>query len=308
MPARIVILGAGTGGTLTANRLRRRLETSEATITVIDQDERHVYQPGLLFVPFGLADAHDIVRPRSRQLVGNIRYIERAIDRVELGRDTVVLADGHEEPYDVLVVATGAELAPEETEGLTGPGWGSSAFTFYDLDGAVALRDALGRLEGGRLVVNVVDLPIKCPVAPLEFCFLADWYLQERGVRDQVELTYVTPLDGAFTKPVASAALAGLLEEKGVRMVTEFNTGEVAYADAGGTVSYGGNTYAPLSGGLQVQVGTTPVPGTTNFQTGGSATNGQVTTFTVAVPEPGALALAGIGLAVGGWWLSRRRR
>ncbi len=234
MPARIVILGAGTGGTLTANRLRRRLETTEATITVIDQDERHVYQPGLLFVPFGLADAHDIVRPRSRQLVGNIRYIERAIDRVERGRDTVVLADGHEEPYDVLIVATGAELAPEETEGLTGPGWGTNAFTFYDLDGAVALHAALEAFDGGRLVVNLVDLPIKCPVAPLEFCFLADWYLQERGIRDRVELTFVTPLDGAFTKPVASAALSGLLEEKGVHMVTEFNTGEVTYRDAGG--------------------------------------------------------------------------
>ena len=100
-------------------------------------------------------------------------------------------------------------------------------FTFYSPEGAAALAAALATFDGGRLVVNVVDMPIKCPVAPLEFCFLADWYFRERGIRDQVQLTYVTPLDGAFTKPVASTRLAGMLAEKGVELVTEFNTGEV---------------------------------------------------------------------------------
>ncbi|MFN8121347.1 MAG: FAD/NAD(P)-binding oxidoreductase [Thermoleophilia bacterium] len=233
MSARIVILGAGTGGTLTANRLHRALEDTGAQITVIDRDDRHVYQPGLLFVPFGLTGAEDIVKPRSRQLMGPIRYLESGVDRVDIARDVVVLGDGGEEPYDVLIVASGAALAPEETEGLTGPGWGTSAFTFYDLPGAVALHEALERFDGGRLVVNVVDMPIKCPVAPLEFCFLADWYLHERGIRDRVDLEFVTPLDGAFTKPVASRALGGLLEEKGVHLTTEFNTGEVAYRDGG---------------------------------------------------------------------------
>ena len=79
------------------------------------------------------------------------------------------LDDGTALPYDVLVVATGARLVPEETEGLTGPGWNEKVFTFYDLDGATALHDALDAFDGGRLVVNVVDMPIKCPVAPLEF-------------------------------------------------------------------------------------------------------------------------------------------
>lgn len=239
MSSRIVILGAGTGGTLMANRLRRSLPADRASITVIDRDDRHVYQPGLLFVPFGLADPEDIVRPRRRQLHEGVDWIESAVERVETARDAVVLADGRDVPYDVLIVATGAELAPEETEGLTGAGWGVSAFTFYDLPGASALAGALPLLREGRLVVNIVDMPIKCPVAPLEFCFLADWFLRERGVRDAVELTLVTPLDGAFTKPVASAALGGLLEEKGVRLVTEFNTGEVSYGPdgRGGTIA-----------------------------------------------------------------------
>ena len=226
MPERIVILGGGTGGTLAANRLRKRLG-DRAHITVIDQDDRHVYQPGLLFVPFGLTHPEDIVRPRGRQLHEGIDYVVEPIDRVDLPTDTVILQDGTTYPYDVLIVATGAVLAPEETEGLTGAGWGETTHTFYSVDGAEKLERALADFEGGRLVINVVELPIKCPVAPLEFCFLADWYFHQRGIRDRVQITFATPLDGAFTKPVASATLGGMLEEKGIELVTEFNTGEV---------------------------------------------------------------------------------
>jgi sulfide:quinone oxidoreductase len=225
--ARIVVLGGGTGGTLAANRLRRRYSTGDAEITVVDQDDQHVYQPGLLFVPFGLADPSEIVRPRARQLHDGIAYHQSAIDNVDITADEAHLADGTVLGYDVLVVATGSELVPQETEGLTGPGWMEKVFTFYSLQGATALRSALAEFHGGRLVVNVVDLPIKCPVAPLEFCFLADWYFQQRGVRDDVSITYVTPLDGAFTKPIASRTLGDMLREKGVELVTEFNTGEV---------------------------------------------------------------------------------
>jgi sulfide:quinone oxidoreductase len=135
--------------------------------------------------------------------------------------------DGTTVDYDVLVVASGATLVPEETEGLTGPGWMENVFTFYSPEGAAALERALAAFDGGTLVVNVVDMPIKCPVAPLEFCFLADWYFHERGIRDRVQLTYVTPLDGAFTKPVASQQLSGMLTDRAIELVTEFNTGEV---------------------------------------------------------------------------------
>ncbi|MDO8361655.1 MAG: FAD/NAD(P)-binding oxidoreductase [Actinomycetota bacterium] len=234
MSKRIVILGGGTGGTLTANRLHRHFKHDpDVEILVVDQDDHHVYQPGLLFVPFGLAHHQEIVRPRKAQLHRDILFIESGIDRVDLPRDTVVLDDGRELEYDVLVVATGSTLALDETEGLTGPGWNEKVFTFYDLAGATGLEAALAAFEGGKLLVNVVDMPIKCPVAPLEFCFLADWYFTERGIRDKVEITYATPLDGAFTKPVAAAALSSLLEEKGVHLVTEFNTGEVVMDDEG---------------------------------------------------------------------------
>jgi sulfide:quinone oxidoreductase len=224
---RIVILGGGTGGTMTANRLRRRFGADEAEIHVVDRDDRHVYQPGLLFVPFGLTSLDEIVRPRRRQLHDGVVFHETEVAWVELDREEVVLLDGDVLPYDVLVVASGVRLQPEETQGLDGPGWNDRVFTFYSPEGADALHGALERFDGGRLVVNLVDMPIKCPVAPLEFAFLADWHLRERGIRARTELVYATPLDGAFTKPVASQHLAGLLAEKEIELVTEFNAGEV---------------------------------------------------------------------------------
>ena len=222
---RIVILGSGTGGTLVANRLRRRLDP--ARIFVVDRDNEHLYQPGLLFLPFGLVEPEDLVRPRARQLHDGIEFRLGACERIDVGAHAVHLDDGSVLPYDVLVVASGAELLPEETEGLLGAGWNERVFTFYTLEGATLLRDALARFERGRLVVNFVDLPIKCPVAPLEFCFLADWFLRERGVRDAVELVLATPLDAAFTKPVAAEHLAGLLAGKDILVEAEFATAEV---------------------------------------------------------------------------------
>jgi sulfide:quinone oxidoreductase len=233
---RIVILGGGTGGTLAANRLHK-LYGDQAEIVVIDRDDRHPYQPGFLFVPFGQADPAKLVRSRRAQLRKGIALRIGEVDRVDTAANSVHLKDGAEMPYDVLVVATGAALLPEETEGLTGPGWEERIFSFYTLEGATLLRDALRSLHRGRLVVNLVDLPIKCPVAPLEFCFLADWYFKQRGIREGIEITYVTSLDGAFTKPTANRELSGLLADKGVEVITEFNTGQVD-GDAGKLLSW----------------------------------------------------------------------
>jgi len=283
---RIVILGGGTGGTLAANRLRRDYDQRSAEIVVVDQDDEHIYQPGLLFVPFGRSDVAGLIRPRRRQLRDGVTFRQATVDRVDIDLDQVRFEDGMTLDYDVLIAATGARLLPAETEGLTGPGWQRDVFTFYTAEGAVALREALRRFPGGRLVVNVIDMPIKCPVAPLEFCFLADHYFQQRGIRPRVELTYVTPLDGAFTKPVASQELASLLADKGIGLVTEFNTGSVqAPGDHGETgrqgrlISYdervvpfdlavvvplhGGAAYVDRSPGLGDELGFIPVdPGT----------------------------------------------
>jgi sulfide:quinone oxidoreductase len=249
---RIVILGGGTGGTITANRLRRRFPVEEADICVVDRDDEHVYQPGLLFVPFGLADPAKLVRSRRRQLRGGIRFHQAEVDSVALAEDTVRLSDGAVLPYDVLVVASGTSLAPEETEGLA---WSENVHTFYELERAVALRDALRRFEGGRLVVDIVDMPIKCPVAPIEFAFLADWSLRKRGLRSRSQIVLATPLDACFTKPIASRHLTHLLTDRGIDVEAEFSAGEVDGA-GGRLVSYDGRELAfdflvavPLHGG-----------------------------------------------------------
>ncbi|HWD05314.1 MAG TPA: FAD/NAD(P)-binding oxidoreductase [Amycolatopsis sp.] len=223
---RIVVLGGGTGGTLAANRLYRDFGEG-AQITVVDRDDDHVYQPGLLFVPFGMADAGDLVRSRPRQLADGTGYHRSEVECVDVDADRVHLADGTVLRYDALVIATGARLVPERSEGLTGPGWRSHVDTFYDLDGAVGLASALAAFDGGRLVVDVLGLPVKCPVAPLEFCLLADWFFTGRGVRDRVELTCVTPLGAAFDEPVAARVFAELLAAKNIELVTGFATGEV---------------------------------------------------------------------------------
>lgn len=252
---RVVILGGGTGGTLTANRLRRLHRTSELEIVVVDGDDRHLYQPGLLFVPFGLMEPDRLVRSRAAQLRWGVKLVPHHVDHVDLAGDLVVLDDGQAIGYDVLVVASGSRVLPEETEGLTGQGWGTRVHTFYTLEGATALRQSLGAFTGGRLVVNLLDLPVKCPVAPLEFCFLADWHLRRTNRRTLTEITYVTSLDAAFTKATCNRELSGLLSDKDIGVVTEFATGEVDGA-AGRLVSYDGRempfdlaVVIPLHGG-----------------------------------------------------------
>ena len=219
---RLLVLGAGTAGTAVANRLRRELDGSWR-VTVVDRDDAHHYQPGYLFVPFRTYRAQDLVRSRRRLLSDGIDFVEGEIDSVDPGMHTVRLVDGTQLPYDQLVIATGTHPRPDQTPGLDDPEAAANAIhSFYTLDGAIALRDALDRFEGGKLVVSLVELPLKCPVAPLEFAFLAEAWLRERGLRDVTELTYVTPLSGAFTKPVASDRFGGMFDERGIGLEADF--------------------------------------------------------------------------------------
>lgn len=219
---KLLVLGAGTAGTMVVNKLRPRLAEDEWDITIVDQDNEHHYQPGYLFIPFGEYRPEEVTKPRKRFVPDGVKMVFGEIDKVEPEQNKVLLADGTELGYDYLVIATGATPRPDQTPGFDSDEWGKSIHTFYTLEGAVALRDALERFEGGRLVVHIVDYPFKCPVAPLEFTFLADAYFQDRGMRDQVELVYVTPMDGAFTKPVASRYLGGMLEERKIGVETDF--------------------------------------------------------------------------------------
>ena len=222
----LVILGAGTAGTMIANRMRSRLPDDWA-IGIVDPASTHLYQPGLLFLPFGAHDERKITRPRARTIHPSVAWHHATVNAVDAHARTVSLSDDTKIPYDLLVIASGSQIKPSETPGLLGDEWHRTIHDFYTLEGAQALRGALASFPGGRLVLNVVEMPIKCPVAPMEFLFLADEFFTRRGMRDKVELVYATPLDGAFTKPTCNKVLSYLIEQKGIRLETEFNTGEV---------------------------------------------------------------------------------
>lgn len=225
---RLLILGGGTAGTMVANRLVHELDMSEWQITVVDQDEIHYYQPGFLFIPFGTYSKADVMRPKRDFLPREVEVIISEVRLIEPDKNLVHLAkENRTLRYDYLIIATGSRIAPEETPGLMEDEWRKSIFDFYTPDGAVALHRFLRTWQGGRLVVNVAEMPIKCPVAPLEFLFLADAYFHERGMRDRVEIVYATPLSGAFTKPIASQQLGDLLEQKNIRLITDFNIASV---------------------------------------------------------------------------------
>jgi sulfide:quinone oxidoreductase len=219
---KLVILGSGTAGTMIANKLRHRLDRHEWSITVVDRDDEHHYQPGYLFLPFGSYTRDQVVRSRHAFLTDGVEFVIGTVDKVDADQDAVLLEDGRRISYDELVIATGTSPRPDQTPGMLDSEWRRSIFDFYSLDGAEALADALTRFDSGRLVVHISEMPIKCPVAPLEFTFLAEAWLRERGLRDRVELVYVTPLDAAFTKPVAAAHLGGMLEERKVHLETDF--------------------------------------------------------------------------------------
>ena len=218
---RLVVLGAGTAGTMAVNKLRKRLP-ADWQVSVVDQDSSHVYQPGLLLMPFGVYTPAELVKPRQRFLPNDVDLILSEIERMDADAQQVHLADGSVLDYDYLVIATGTTPRPDLTPGMAAGEWRSSIFDFYTLEGATALRDKLDTWPGGKLVVHIVEMPIKCPVAPLEFTFLADAFFEEKGMRDKVEITFVTPLEGAFTKPIASKHLGGMLVERQVALEADF--------------------------------------------------------------------------------------
>ena len=219
---RLVVLGAGTAGTMVVNRLRRSLPQEEWAITVVDRDDVHDYQPGYLFLPFGMTAPEQVRRRRHPLIADGVAFVEAEVDHVDARARAVHLVGGRVLTYDELVIATGTSPRPDQVPGTLGPQWHAEVGEFYTYDGALALREQLEHFTGGRLVVHITELPIKCPVAPLEFTFLADDWLRRRGLREVTDLVFVTPLDGAFTKPVASRALGTLLKEKGIVVEPDF--------------------------------------------------------------------------------------
>lgn len=228
-----LILGAGTAGTMIARKMASHLDASEWKVVLVDKDEKHYYQPGYLFLPFGMYREQDVIQPKRKYIPSKIEFIISDIELIEPDASRVKLTNGRVISYDQLVIATGVDIFPAETAGMLDGGWRNNVFDFYTYEGAAALGGFLKNWQGGRMVVNVVETPIKCPVAPLEFLFLADWWFTKRGMRSKVDLVYATPLSGAFTKPIASEALGAILARKNIHVEPDYYAGEV---DSGANV------------------------------------------------------------------------
>ena len=224
MAKKIVVLGAGTAGTIVSNNLRRHLP-ADWDITVIDRDDDHIYQPGLLFVPFGIQKSSSLVKSRKKYITPGINFVLDEITRIEPDKKEVKTKN-HSFSYDFLVICTGCRVAPDENDGLM-DAWGKNAFSFYFKDAADQLRLKLKEFNGGKLVMDIAELPFKCPVAPIEFVFLADWFLTQKGIRNKSEIELVTPLPMAFTKPKAAAVFTESARQKNIKITTSFELNRV---------------------------------------------------------------------------------
>ena len=221
----VVILGSGAGGTMVAAKLRQELNTSEWKITIIDNDETHHYQPGWLFIPFGVYTPEECAKPKRDFIPQGVDFVLDEIVGVAPDKREVEGKKGTYS-YDWVIVATGCRIMPEEVEGMKDD-WGGSVHNFYTLKGATELHNKLKYFDAGRVVLDIAEMPIKCPVAPIEFIFMADWFFSKNGVRDKIEIELVSPLDSIFTKPIAAKTFGGYADRKGIKFTGTFDIAQV---------------------------------------------------------------------------------
>jgi sulfide:quinone oxidoreductase len=221
MPARVVVLGGGVGGTLAANLLAKGLG-HDVKVTVVDPTGMHVYQPGFLYVALGQAKGRWLARDERTLLRKDVDLaVERAV-RILPDAGTVQLERGGSVEWDYLVIATGARLVYD-----TVPGLAQGAYEFYSLEGAQRLREVLRTFRGGRILVGIAGIPYKCPPAPVEFVLMLDGYLRKRGARERTEITLLSPLNRAFTIESASKLVQPIMERRGIGLETFFNVESV---------------------------------------------------------------------------------
>ena len=222
---KLLILGSGAGGVMVATQIRKKLDPRQWKITIIDRTWQHHYQPGWLFVPFGIYGINDCIKPQADFIPAGVDFVQDEITNVDPVKK-VVSCKGGDHSYDWIVVATGCRIVPEEIDGMM-DGWGQDVHNFYTPDGSIALAKKLKHFKKGKLVLNIAEMPIKCPVAPLEFVFLADWFFMNQDSRCNIEIELVTPLTGAFTKPVAAEILGKMCEDKNIKIVPNFELAQV---------------------------------------------------------------------------------
>jgi len=223
MKKTLLILGAGTGGTMMANKLRKKLDADLWRIVIVDKQPAHYYQSGFLGLVFGARKPGQVAKPKKQFIHESVELIFAEVEAILPEENRVLLRpDNRPISYDQLVIATGTDISPEENPGLLGGGWQNSIFDFYTFEGAQNLHQALKHWKGGRLVMNVAEMPVKCPVAPLEFLFQADHYFKAVGLRNKVELVYALPIPEVFTRPEVVPIFEGMIEQKDVKVHPDF--------------------------------------------------------------------------------------
>ena len=224
MHVQVAIVGGGVGGTLIANRLQRLLHGDarhDTHVTVYDAEGIHTYQPGWLYVPFAQQDPQKLVRPERQLLRHNVTLLSGDAGRVERivpDAKQLVTADGQAHAYDYLVLATGSRNTPDDV-----PGFAEGADHFYSESASLRLGEKMATFTGGRIVTGVSSVPYRCPPAPLEYTFMLEAALRERGIREQTEIHYIFPINRPFPIESVSDFVAPLLEQRGVEVHTFFN-------------------------------------------------------------------------------------
>jgi sulfide:quinone oxidoreductase len=219
---RILILGGGVGGTLTANllvrKLKSRLDRGDLEVMVVDATGEHVYQPGFMYIAMGGERASNLQRPERSLLDKRVTLVVGEVARVDEANQVVVLKDGLPLGYDQLVIASGSRIVPEAIDNFD-----TEAHHFYTPEAAAKLRAALDAFTGGRIVIGIAGMPYKCPPAPLEVAFLIESELRDRKLRDKATIDFCSPIGRAFTIESVSEMATPILEEKGIELHTFFN-------------------------------------------------------------------------------------
>jgi sulfide:quinone oxidoreductase len=212
---RVVVLGGGVGGTLTANliarKLRRLIARGEAKVTVVDATGQHAYQPGYMYIAMGTERAERLQRPEKSLLDANVDLVVDTIERIDPASSLVELASGEKMHFDHLVIATGSRILPGAIENFE-----TEAYHFYTAEASARLRKALDAFSGGKIVIGIAGIPYKCPPAPLEVAFLIEAELRARGLREKTQLTFLSPINRAFTIESVSEMVTPIFEEKGI--------------------------------------------------------------------------------------------
>ena len=244
MTERVVIVGAGTAGSVLANKLSdeaaEEIDAGEVEVVLVNDGEDHVYKPTWLYVPFGEKTPADAKRPLSDLIDPRVELLIERVSGVDTESKTVSFDGSRPDlAYDHLVLAMGAQVTPEETPGLAEGG-----HHFYGPQATDELRQVLAEFTEGHLVVSVIGVPHMCPVAPLEFPLMADTWFRERGLREDIDITYTYPINRPHGIQSVADWAGPLMDERDIDVETFFNPERVdpdegvLHTVEGGELSY----------------------------------------------------------------------